>query len=97
MTEIQSLNTIQGQWEKFSIMVLPPGVSDLQVQEMRNCFYAGAEAMRRIEFYIGGQNVSEAAGIAILQGIQEELQTYAADLLKKHGIRLQVSGAGQSE
>lgn len=88
MSEIESLNTIQGQWERFSKMVIPPGCSEVQFNEMRNSFYAGAEGMRRIEFFIGADQVSEEAAIAILTGIDEEMSAYAAQLLKNHGIRI---------
>jgi len=71
------MNTIQEQWDVFSLMVVPKGASTVQKQEMRRAFYAGAEAMMRIQFTVGDNNMSETAGVQVLEGCRDELNRFA--------------------
>lgn len=71
------MNTIQHQWDAFRALVVPQDAPPMQVREMRRAFYAGAEAMSRINFAVGDANVSEQAGIEILEGVQDELARFA--------------------
>ena len=73
--------TVRGQWGLFEALVIPKGSPAIQVREMRNAFYAAAEAMLRINHAIGG--MSEEAGMAVLNGLQEECQQYAETWLKE--------------
>lgn len=74
------MNTIQDQWNLFEATVLPKDAPDIQKQEMRRAFYAGAEAMARIQFAIGDKAVSEDAGVQILEGCHEELRSFASEV-----------------
>ena len=71
------MNTVQQQWEVFSSMVIANDASPVQRQEMRRAFYAGSEAMMRIQWAIGGAEISEDEGIQILEGCQDELKRFA--------------------
>lgn len=70
------MNTIQEQWESFRKAVIPPTAGPVQVQEMRRAFYAGAEAMWRINMAIGEDSVSEDGGVAILEGVNQEIRQF---------------------
>jgi len=71
------MNTIQAQWSTFEAMVVPKKASPVQRQEMRRAFYAGAEAMMRIQWAIGDENISEDAGVQILEGCYDEVRRFA--------------------
>ena len=71
------MNTVQEQWESFASLVIPKNAPPVQRQEMRRAFYAGAEAMMRIQWAIGGEGISEQAGIQILEGCSDELKRFA--------------------
>lgn len=71
------MNTIQQQWDFFNALVVPANAPDIQRIEMRRAFYAGAEAMMRIQWNIGGADVSEDAGVQILEGCRDELEGFA--------------------
>ena len=71
------MNTIQEQWNSFKLLVVPKDAPPIQRQEMRMAFYAGAEAMMRIQWAVGDEAISEDAGVAILEGCQDELRRFA--------------------
>lgn len=74
------MNTIQEQWEQFSALVLPPDLSAIQAQEMRRAFYAGVQAMINIQWEIGDESISEAAGVQMLEGIHDECRRFALEI-----------------
>lgn len=76
------MNTIQEQWELFSTMVIPKDAPDIQKQEMRRAFYAGVEALLRIEAIIISSAVSKEAGMAMLKGVHEECKLFASEVAK---------------
>ena len=76
------MNTIQEQWESFATRVVPKDAPAIQRKEMRRAFYAGAEAMMRINFAIGHDSISEDAGIQILNGCQDECRRFAEQVAK---------------
>jgi len=71
------MNTIQEQWNSFASLVVPKNAPPVQRQEMKRAFYAGAEALARIQFVISGPDMSEDAGVQILEGCHEELRLFA--------------------
>lgn len=71
------MNTIQEQWNSFAALVVPKDASPVQRQEMRRAFYAGAEAMTRIQFAVGDLAMSEAVGVQVLEGCHDELRRFA--------------------
>lgn len=74
------MNTVQEQWSSFEKMVISPNAPEVQRTEMRRAFYAGVEAMLRIQWAIGDAAISEDAGMAILQGVHDECRQFAADV-----------------
>lgn len=71
------MNTIAEQWALFEASVMPKNAPPIQRQEMRRAFYSGAAALLRIQLVIGSETVSEDAGVAILQGLHEELHAFS--------------------
>jgi len=76
------MNTVQEQWESFSKLVVPKDAPEIQVTEMRRAFYAGVEAMLRIQWAIGDAAVSEDGAMAILEGVHDECQRFASEVVK---------------
>lgn len=76
------MNTVQEQWNAFSKLVVPKDASPYQKQEMRRSFYAGAEAMLRIQFAITEPSISENAAVEILEGLNQELTLFANEVKK---------------
>lgn len=71
------MNTIQEQWLLFLKLVVPKDAAPYQQQEMRRSFYAGAEAMMRIQFSISDPSISDDAAVQILEGLRQELTIFA--------------------
>lgn len=74
------MNTIQEKWELFHSRVIPITAPDVQVREMRRAFYSGVEAMLQIQWEIGGPDISESAGIAMIEGIHDECRRFADEV-----------------
>ena len=77
------MNTIKEQWDSFRMLVVPADASEVQLQETRRAFYAGAEAMMRIQFNIGDKDVSEDEGVAILSACHDEAEEVAQKVRKQ--------------
>lgn len=71
------MNTIAQQWALFSAAVMPKDAHPVLRQEMRRAFYAGAEAVLRLQFAVGDKAVSEDAGVAIIEGWHDECRRFA--------------------
>ena len=76
------MNTVKEQWDSFRTLVIPTNAPEIQVTEMRRAFYAGVEAMLRIQWEVGDDAVSEDAGVAILEGIHDECRRFAAEVAR---------------
>ena len=77
------MNTINDECERFLDTVLPSGCSIIQRIEMQKAFYCGAETMRRLMCdLLGDENLSEEAGIALINGWSEEFQIFLQEKLK---------------
>lgn len=74
------MNTIADQWTAFDALVVPKSAGPAQRQEMRRAFYAGAEAMLRLQFSIGDEAVSEEAGVAMMEGWHDECRRFAVQV-----------------
>lgn len=75
------MRTIAAQWESFRAAVYPPGTSDVQLQECRRAFYAGAQGMQSILHELAAPEVSEDAGVAVLEGLKQEASGFAVEVL----------------
>lgn len=72
------MRTIQEQWESYLNVVLPKNAPQIQVTECRRAFYAGAQAMMTVFTSIGEPDISEDAGVALIEGFNSELSSFAA-------------------
>lgn len=76
------MDTIAAFWESYRREVLPADAPDIQVQECRRAFYAGAKAVVAIVTEIGDDSVTEDQGLDILTGLHEECRTFVADVMR---------------
>lgn len=71
------MRTIQHAWESFAAAVLSPDAGAVQRREMRRAFYAGAHATLTVMRGLGEPEVSEDAGVAVLESLSQESQAFA--------------------
>jgi hypothetical protein len=72
------MRTIAALWESYSREVIPAAANDIQRQEMRRAFYAGAGSMMGLVYDLGEDSISEDAGIAVMQGLVDEAHAFSA-------------------
>ena len=70
------MNTIQENWDSFNYLVIPKNADDIQRQEMRKAFYAGAGVMLNICWAIGDESISEEVGLDILESCNKEINMF---------------------
>lgn len=70
------MRTIQQQWESYAAAVIPKDAPTVQIQECRRAFYAGAMAMNTVYLSTSTPDVSESAGVQIVEGVQQELKAF---------------------
>ena len=74
--------TIAGLWASYSSSVLPASAGEIQRQETRRAFYAGASGLLGIMSGIGEPDVSEDAGVAVMEGLHQEATAFAQDVIE---------------
>lgn len=73
--------TIAEQWDSFMKHVLQHiPVGSTQFIETKRAFYAGAAATLNISLRIAEPDISEAAGVAMFEGVRQELNLFYAEL-----------------
>lgn len=77
------MRTIQKHWEGYKNLVLPPHASDIQIEECRRAFYAGAISCLNVMDSVGDESISENAGVEIIEGLHQELESFASDLVNQ--------------
>lgn len=71
------------QWDQFARAILPAGVSQVQRQEMRRAFYAGAQAILfRVIQAFAPETEPTDADVQIMKDLNQELSDFA-DLVKQ--------------
>lgn len=75
------LPTVADDWQSFWLAVAPANAPPVQEQEMRRAFYAGCWAMLQTCEAIGADDVSEEAGVAILEELDAECRRFQQDML----------------
>jgi hypothetical protein len=71
------MNTIAEKWEKFRGKVIPKEAEESQISDMKMAFYAGAFSFLTMQKeVIGSSDISEDAGIALLESWQQEINDY---------------------
>lgn len=76
------MRTIKTLWDSY-MAILPKDASKTQIQETEMAFYAGATAVLKTILDLGEPGVTEAAGEAILDGLQCEAIAYTVQLAHK--------------
>lgn len=80
---------IEGGWVGFSLAVLPEGVSQTQVDEMRKAFFAGAHHLfSSIMSVLDPGHEPTARDLRRMDQIYEELQAFKKDFEAKHAAAL---------
>jgi hypothetical protein len=78
-------------WEDFRRTVLvPSGASDVQTREMQKAFYAGAQAFLSQlcgMFEKSGSDEPTPADLAIILGINQELEEFAVSVIASSGVK----------
>lgn len=75
------MNTIQAMWASYEAGVIPADAGATQRTECRRAFYAGAQAMLGTFWNLGSMDVTEDAGVAVIEGMHQEAQAFAGDVL----------------
>lgn len=70
------MNTVKEKWESYLREVVPANAGPVQVEECRRAFYAGAGSLLNITSTVIPY-MSEDAGVAVLEGLHQELQGFA--------------------
>ena len=76
------MNTIQSEWGEYRKQVVPPDAGEVQLAETMNGFYAGASAALRIMSNISESDISTEAGVAIFDGLLDEVCRFVETLQK---------------
>lgn len=72
---------IDAGWRSYAEHVLPAGASKVQTQETKRAFYAGAvHLFGALGMFIGLGDVSEDAGLAIMESVDEEIKAFLRDV-----------------
>lgn len=67
-----AMETFAQMWESFRDKVIPPTAPQIQVDEMRRAFYAGAWVTLTAVQRIGENDITEDAGIVYLEALKKE-------------------------
>lgn len=70
--------TIAGAWNSFSAAALPPGACEQQRRQVKRAFYAGAISLLGVLDELSEPEVSENAGVAVLESLHQEARAYGA-------------------
>lgn len=76
------MNTIQQQWDLFKLLI-PLDASPVQVEETKTAFYAGAQAILTMQYAMSCREVSDDAGVHMIQGWHEECSDFAKSLSRR--------------
>lgn len=71
------MRTVADQWASFRAIAYPPHLPASQERELRRTFYAGFTAALGIVLDLGNDDVSEDAGVGILEGLRSEVQAFS--------------------
>lgn len=71
------MTTVAELFESYRKHVIPPAASDVQVNESRRAFFAGVHVTLRVLLdHVGGADVPEADGIALLESFEAECRAF---------------------
>jgi hypothetical protein len=69
------MRSIDAEWRSYEKAVVPKTAGEVQRQETRRAFYAGASAMLNMQMEMA--ELSEDAAVAVLNGLHEEAGSFA--------------------
>ena len=75
-----SSGILLGAWEDFRRTVLHPDAGEVQINECKKCFFAGAMTVMTANLTIADVNLPDAAAAAILQSMWMECTEFAESL-----------------
>ncbi len=79
------MKRIQKEWENFRHGVVPAGASKIQVECMREAFFAGATVITcLLGEMVADEDVSEDDQVAVLIRLQDEMIEFAQSKATKH-------------
>ena len=71
---------LRSAWLDYAARVVPPGASAVQYEETRRGFYSGAIVVMGALEAVSRPGTSEAAGVAIMTGVNRECRAFAAEM-----------------
>lgn len=78
---------IEAGWRGFTAMAMPAAASQVQRDEMRNAFFAGAHhVFASILTLLDEGDEPTASDHRVMERIESELDAFLADFKKRHGI-----------
>jgi hypothetical protein len=81
------LLTIREAWLSYQRQVIPSNASDAQIVGSRFAFYAGAAVMFEMLSTVGEHVVSEDAGVAFIEALNQELRAFVAEQAREQETR----------
>lgn len=72
------MKTLQAQWANYMQQAMPAGAPDLQINEGKVCFMAGAQTMFLLVTRMAA-DMPDAEAMKFLSGLEEELQQFVAN------------------
>lgn len=70
------MRTVLAWWKDYEAKVVPKDAGPTQREECRRAFYAGAAAASEIQMSVA--HLSDDAGVAVLEGLRQELLAFPA-------------------
>jgi hypothetical protein len=70
------MTTLQDKWQSFERSAMPKDAPPIQRKEMRRAFYAGVAVMLSLMSELGEDDVSEEAGAAALEALDQECKQF---------------------
>jgi hypothetical protein len=78
------MKIIESAWLDYREKVIPADAPDIQIDETRKAFYAGAgQLFQSILRVLGPGEEPTDADLTIMDGIQEELEAFLKDVIEK--------------
>ena len=73
---MKKVPTVKQEWEDFKQKIIPAGAPEIQVQEMRRAFYAGALILLGLVATLSEEAESEESGAEELDKLDKELKDF---------------------
>ena len=77
------MKLIEQAWDLYRERVIPPQAGEVQVDESRKAFYAGATALfTSIMAGLGSGDEATVEDLSLLDGVRDELDEYVAGIMR---------------